>query len=69
MIDSLTMLSSPKSFFKSHAFDRNIEMVKNMDSIMKTGSLFSAIGAAHLPGPKGVIELLCAKGYKVTPFW
>lgn len=67
MIDSLTMLSSPKSFLKAMLFDRNIEMVKNMDSIMKTGSLFSAIGAAHLPGPKGVIELLRAKGYKVTP--
>ena len=67
MIDSLTMLSSPKSFLKAMLFDRNIEMVKNMDSVMKTGSLFSAIGAAHLPGPKGVIELLRAKGYKVTP--
>ena len=67
MIDSLSMLSSPKSFLKAMLFDRNIEMVKNMDSIMKTGSLFSAIGAAHLPGPKGVIELLRAKGYKVTP--
>lgn len=67
MIDSLTMLSSPKSLLKAMLFDRNIEMVKNMDSIMKTGSLFSAIGAAHLPGPKGVIELLRAKGYKVTP--
>lgn len=69
MIDSLTMLSSPKSFIKAMLFDRNIEMVKNMDSIMKTGSLFSAIGAAHLPGPKGVIELLRAKGYKVTPIF
>lgn len=66
MLDSLTMLSSPKSFLKVMLFDRNIEMVKNMDSIMKTGSLFSAIGAAHLPGPNGVIELLRAKGYKVT---
>ena len=67
MLDSLTMLSSPKSFIKAMLFDRNIEMVKNMDSIMKTGSLFSAIGAAHLPSPNGVIELLRAKGYKVTP--
>lgn len=67
MIDSLTMLSSPKSFLKAMLFDRNIEMTKNMDSIMKMGSLFSAIGAAHLPGKKGVIELLRAKGYKVTP--
>ncbi|CAM3790026.1 TraB/GumN family protein [Flavobacterium cucumis] len=69
MIDSLGMLSSPKSFLKAMLFDRNIEMVKNMDSIMKTGSLFSAIGAAHLPGPNGIIELLRSKGYKVTPIF
>ncbi|MFD2908937.1 TraB/GumN family protein [Flavobacterium ardleyense] len=67
MIDSLSILSSPQSYLKAMLFDRNIEMVKNMDSIMKTGSLFSAIGAAHLPGEKGVIELLRRKGYTVNP--
>ena len=69
MIDSLSVLSSPPSFLKAMLFDRNIEMVKNMDSIMKTGSLFSAIGAAHLPGEKGVIELLRRKGYTVNPVY
>ena len=69
MIDSLTILSSPQSYLKAMLFDRNIEMVKNMDSIMKTGSLFSAIGAAHLPGDKGVIELLRKKGYTVKPIF
>lgn len=69
MIDSLSVLSSPPSYLKAMLFDRNIEMVRNMDSIMKTGSLFSAIGAAHLPGEKGVIELLRRKGYTVIPVY
>lgn len=69
MIDSLSILSSPQSYLKAMLFDRNVEMVKNMDSIMKTGSLFSAIGAAHLPGDKGVIELLRKKGYTVKPIF
>lgn len=69
MIDSLSTLSSPQSYLKAMLFDRNLEMVKNMDSIMKTGSLFSAIGAAHLPGNKGVIELLRTKGYTVKPIF
>ena len=69
MIDSLSVLSSPPSYLKAMLFDRNIEMVRNMDSIMKTGSLFSAIGAAHLPGEKGVIELLRRKGYNVNPVY
>jgi uncharacterized protein YbaP (TraB family) len=69
MIDSLTILASPKNYIKALLFDRNIEMVSNMEINMKQGSLFSAIGAAHLPGKKGVIEMLREKGYKVTPIF
>ena len=67
MLDSLSILSSSKSYLKAMLFDRNIVMVNSMDSIMKTGSLFSAIGAAHLPGERGVIEELRRRGYTVTP--
>lgn len=45
--------------------DRNRVMVQGLDSLMKKGSLFCAIGAGHLPGDKGVIALLRKKGYKV----
>jgi len=67
LIDTLNMLSSPKSYNKAMLFDRNEVMSKSMDSIMKTGSLFAAVGAAHLPGKKGMIEILRKKGYTVTP--
>lgn len=67
MLDSLTILSSSETYLKAMLYDRNTDMVKSMDSIMKTGSLFSAIGAAHLPGKNGVIEALRAKGYTVKP--
>jgi uncharacterized protein YbaP (TraB family) len=67
MLDSLTILSSSETYLKAMLYDRNTDMVKSMDSIMKTGSLFAAIGAAHLPGKNGVIEALRAKGYTVTP--
>ncbi|WP_430399983.1 TraB/GumN family protein [Flavobacterium sp.] len=69
MIDSLTVLATPKSYLKALLFDRNIDMVNNMEISMKEGSLFSAIGAAHLPGKKGVIEMLRRRGYKVTPIY
>lgn len=67
MIDSLTTLATPKNYLKALLFDRNDEMAANMEVNMKKGSLFSAIGAAHLPGRRGVIEILRKKGYKVTP--
>ena len=67
MIDSLTTLASPKNYLKALLFDRNVEMANNMEIHMKNGSLFSAIGAAHLPGKKGVIEMLRERGYNVKP--
>lgn len=69
MLDSLTILSSSETYLKAMLYDRNIDMVKSMDSIMKTGSLFAAIGAAHLPGKNGVIEALRTKGYTVNPVY
>ncbi len=48
-------------------FDRNQVMANRMDSIMQGQTLFAAVGTAHLPGEKGVIELLRKKGYKIEP--
>ena len=47
--------------------DRNKNWVKEMDSVLPHKSFLFAVGAAHLPGEKGVIELLRNKGYMVTP--
>lgn len=67
-LDSLTKLSYySKNTQKYLIDDRNIILAHNIDSICKTGSLFSGIGAAHLPGKAGVIELLRAMGYKLRP--
>ena len=47
--------------------DRNINMTANIDEIINTKSSFIAVGAAHLPGEKGIIELLRHMGYVVEP--
>ncbi|RYJ41284.1 TraB/GumN family protein [Flavobacterium beibuense] len=67
MIDSLTVLSAPEGYLKALLYDRNVVMVKSIDSLARKGSLFAAVGAAHLPGKKGIIEMLRAKGYTVNP--
>lgn len=67
-LDSLTKISGKtKNFQKYLLEDRNEIFVHSMDSIFKNQSLFAGVGAAHLPGPKGVIELLRQKGYTVEP--
>jgi uncharacterized protein YbaP (TraB family) len=47
--------------------NRNIKMVHAIDSISKLGSGFFAVGAAHLPGEMGVINILRKSGFTLTP--
>lgn len=46
---------------------RNIKMARRMDSLSAIRTMFFAVGAAHLPGESGVIELLRKKGFTVEP--
>ncbi|OEK06175.1 polysaccharide biosynthesis protein GumN [Flavivirga aquatica] len=55
-------------FFREHMlYKRNKNMVNVLDSLMHSKSIFSGIGAAHLPGKKGIINMLIEKGYTVKP--
>ena len=45
--------------------NRNIKMVNNLVRLMKGQSVFCAVGVAHLPGKKGMLEELRQKGYSV----
>lgn len=46
---------------------RNVTMARNAEPILAAGNAFIAVGALHLPGPQGLIELLRQAGYTVTP--
>jgi len=48
-------------------YQRNIIMADRMEALLADGNAFIAIGAAHLPGKQGVINLLVEKGYKISP--
>ncbi len=47
--------------------DRNVRWISRMTEKMKPNSVFFGVGAGHLPGDKGVIQLLRKAGYKVEP--
>lgn len=47
--------------------NRNQNWIPQMEKMMESKSVFFAVGAAHLAGPEGVIELLIKKGYTLTP--
>jgi uncharacterized protein YbaP (TraB family) len=46
---------------------RNANMVARALPLVEAGGAFIAVGALHLPGDQGLVELLRARGYKVTP--
>jgi uncharacterized protein YbaP (TraB family) len=47
--------------------NRNRNWIPVMSKMMTTGSVFFAVGAGHLAGENGVINLLKKAGYKLTP--
>lgn len=45
---------------------RNKTMAAEADPILKEGGAFVAVGALHLPGAEGIVEILRRSGYSVT---
>ena len=68
-LDSLELITLPSKKYKYYFIEeRNRNMVRRMDSIMNKGkTIFTGIGAAHLPGEFGALNLLREMGYTVTP--
>ncbi len=63
MIESPEMLGSQELLLDR----RNQHWIPVMESAMKKSPTFFAVGAGHLPGNNGVIELLRKQGYTVNP--
>ncbi len=68
-LDSINKYNSfSAAFDEKFLYRRNDIQASSIDSIIKTGkSLFVGVGAAHLPGNRGVIEWLRRQGYKLRP--
>jgi uncharacterized protein YbaP (TraB family) len=67
MLDSLEIKQfNSKAFLEKFLYKRNEIQANAIDSIIKNKtSLFAGVGSAHLPGNRGVIEMLRKKGYKL----
>jgi uncharacterized protein YbaP (TraB family) len=67
LLDSLSEMTTAASFKQYILIERNHNFVAGMDTLMHQGALFTGVGAAHLPGEEGCIELLRELGYSVKP--
>lgn len=61
MVESPEMMGSQELLLDR----RNRNWIPVMESVMKNSSTFFAVGAGHLAGSQGVLELLRKQGYKV----
>ena len=48
-------------------YQRNKNWIPQMTQMMQDGTVFFAVGAGHLAGKDGVLELLQKAGYTITP--
>jgi uncharacterized protein len=60
-------LKSDKAFHARLLDERNTAWIPRLESAFRERPTFVAVGAGHLGGKNGVIRLLRAKGYQVTP--
>ncbi|MDX2306578.1 MAG: TraB/GumN family protein [Microscillaceae bacterium] len=65
---TLMQETSPEDELKILLIDRNIKWIPQIKEIFAAQkSAFIAVGAGHLPGDYGVLNLLAQKGYTLTP--
>lgn len=55
------------NFVENFLNKRNRQWIPVITDQIEHENTFIAVGAGHLPGPNGVLELLRAKGYSLTP--
>ena len=67
LLDSVNRAIYTDTYMKYMLFARNENMVDSMETLMKSGSLFTGVGAAHLPGENGMIDMLRKRGYTLKP--
>ncbi len=68
-LEELLMKSDPSiaNYTDVLLFNRNRNWVEKLKELLPEKSLLIAVGAGHLPGKDGCINLLRRQGYKVTP--
>jgi uncharacterized protein YbaP (TraB family) len=68
-IDELTRSgdATVSNYLELLLYGRNRKWVHSLNTLLPEKSLLIAVGAGHLPGEHGVINLLKEKGYTLSP--
>lgn len=58
-----------EDFNRKLIVERNHRMVERMQPQLQKGQEFIAVGALHLPGEEGILQLLSEQGYSITSIY
>jgi uncharacterized protein YbaP (TraB family) len=65
LLDSIGAGANTEFYRENMLFIRNENMVNSLVELMPKKRVFAGVGAAHLPGDKGMINMLRQRGYTV----
>lgn len=65
LLDSIGAGVNTEFYRENMLYIRNENMVISLEKLMPTKSVFAGVGAAHLPGDQGMINMLRQRGYTV----
>lgn len=65
LLDSIGAGVNTEFFRENMLYIRNENMVISLEELMPSKSVFAGVGAAHLPGEQGMINMLRQRGYTV----
>lgn len=73
-LQELAMLVTDEKYMSKKAFNilvikRNQRWAKAIPLLIESQKAFIAVGAGHLPGEQGLLQLLIEKGYTVNPVY
>ncbi|MCW5910986.1 MAG: TraB/GumN family protein [Cyclobacteriaceae bacterium] len=64
---TLHPLDNNRKFIEAFYYKRNEEWLPKIEKMMKNNIAFICVGIGHLEGERGLLALLKAKGYTLTP--
>jgi uncharacterized protein YbaP (TraB family) len=64
---TLHPIENNAAFIEEFYYKRNEEWLPKIGKMVKENNAFISLGIAHLEGERGILKLLEAKGYTLTP--